>query len=287
MYTEEDLIKFTKPLSETEDQKAQRSINLVTDAVNEYDWEAHRLVKPSVHLKGSYKNNTNVREDSDVDIYVLFDTASFLVSRQLQTISPAHKGGGGISARFYKDCLEEALRQKIGIGGIIRGNKSIKIKETAYKHQTDVVCAFVANDDSSISDYKGVCLMPDKDNRDVIINYPEQDTFVGAQLNVATDNYYKKIVRILKGIRNDYGWKTPSFLIECLASNVDPNILCDNTKDYRGKVIGVVDYLLRNLRFPAQFKEVNGIKALFHERQKWGSSPDAAIEFLQNVKVVL
>ena len=87
MYTEEDLIKFTKPLSETEDQKAQRSINLVTDAVNEYDWEAHRLAKPSVHLKGSYKNNTNVREDSDVDIYVLFDTASFLVSRQYKQLA--------------------------------------------------------------------------------------------------------------------------------------------------------------------------------------------------------
>jgi len=287
MYTENDLIKFTKPLSETEDQKAQRSINLVTDAVNEYDWESHRIGKPSIHLKGSYKNDTNVREDSDVDIYVLFDSASFLVNKDLQTTSPFHKGGSGIPAKFYKDCLENALKQKIGANNIIRGNKSIKIKETAYKHQTDVVCAFVANDESNISDYKGICLMPDKDNDGVIINYPEQDTEEGKQLNGATDNYYKKIVRILKGIRNENGWTTPSFLIECLVSNVDPNILCDSTKDYKGKLIGVIDFLLWHLRLPFQFKEVNGIKALFHERQKWGTNPDIAITFLKNVKAVL
>ena len=287
MYTEDDLIKFTKPLSETEDQKAQRSIDLVTSAINDYNWKEYGLVKPSVHLKGSYKNNTNVREDSDVDIYVLFDTASFLVNKDSQTTSIFHKGDSGISAKFYKDCLENALKQKIGSGSITRGNKSIKIKETAYKHQTDVVCAFVANDDSKISIYKGICLMPDKDEGGVIVNYPEQDTFEGTQLNVLTDNYYKKIVRILKGIRNDQGWTTPSFLIECLVSNVEPNILCDNTKDYKGKVTSVIDFLLLHLRLPFQFKEVNGIKALFHERQKWGANPDIAITFLKNVKAIL
>lgn len=287
MYTEDELIKFTKPLSDAEDQKAQKSIKLVADAIDEFDWNARGIGKPSVHLKGSYKNNTNVREDSDVDIYVLFDTASFLVNKDAQTTSPLHTGGSGISAKFYKDCLETALKQKIGSNNITRGNKSLKIKETTYKHQTDVVCAFVANDDTHIPAYKGICLMPDKDNTGVIINYPEQDIAEGKQLNVFTDNYYKKIVRILKGIRNDNGWDTPSFLIECLVSNVEPYILCDNSKDYRGKVAGVVDFLLEHLRVPFYFKEVNGIKALFHERQKWGTNPDVAITFLRNVKAVL
>ncbi len=286
MYTEEELIKFTKPLSETEDQKAQRSIDLVTDAINEYNWSLWGIEKPSIHLKGSYENRTNVREDSDVDIYVLFSDAYYWVNKNTQTISPRHAGGGR-SPTDYKYHLELALRQKIGNGSITRGNKSFKIKETSYKHQTDVVCAFVAKDDSGMTAYDGICLVPDRYDYGVIINYPEQDIEEGRQLNSVTDNYYKKIVRILKGIRNDHDWDTPSFLIECLVSNVDPNILCDNSRDYKGKIMGVIDELLRQLRLPFQFKEVNGIKPLFHERQKWGTNPDVAIVFLKNVKAVL
>lgn len=286
MYTENDLIKFTKPLSDTEDRKAQRSIDVVTAAVDAYPWNQYGLPKPSIHLKGSYKNNTNVREDSDVDIYVLFAPAYYTVNRNTQTISPLHHGDGLMSS-VYKDHLEQALKQKIGTTSVIRGNKSFKIKETAYKHQTDVVCAFVAKDDSRNSAWNGICLIADKLSDGLIINYPEQDTHEGAQLNVFTDNYYKKIVRILKGIRNEYGWDTPSFLIESLVSNVNPYTLSDNTKDYRGKVMGVIDELLNRLRFPYDLTEVNGIKLLFHPRQKWGENTDVAINFLRNVKAVL
>jgi hypothetical protein len=287
-YTEDELIAFTKPLSDTEDQKAQNSISMVASAIDNYDWKAAELSKPIVKLKGSYCNDTNVKLDSDVDIYVLF-TDSYTVNRVLQDLSPLHNGHGK-SPAYYREHLQNALNAKFGSINVIRGNKSFKIKENSYKHQTDVVCAFVANDDTRDSTYKGICLAPDKTDDGqfhLIINYPEQDTYKGKQLNVYTDNYYKKIVRILKGIRNDQNLITPSFLIECLVSNVQPAIMSDNTKNYKGKVLAVIDILLGTLRFSHLFMEVNGIKPLFHEKQKWGTVPTIAIDFLNKARMVL
>ena len=48
-YTEEQLIAFTKPLSDTEDQKAQNSINMVQSAIDNYDWNVVGLQKPDFH----------------------------------------------------------------------------------------------------------------------------------------------------------------------------------------------------------------------------------------------
>ena len=287
MYTDEMLIQFTKPISDKEEEKAQHSIKMVQEAIDQYDWSSANLPTPSVNLKGSYNNDTNIREDSDVDIYVLFSD-SYLVNRTTQDKSLHHTGGSGKAPILYRNNLAQALISRFGSDNITRGNKSFKIRGTQYKHQTDVVCAFVANDESGDKKYQGICLVPDKTPDGLfhlIINYPEQDTYYGKQLNAHSDYYYKKIVRILKGIRNDLNLSTPSFLIECLVSNVDPLILSDNTKDYRGKVLAVIDNLIPRLRFPDSLKEVNGIKPLFHEKQKWGSDTSIALNFLNNVKV--
>jgi hypothetical protein len=48
-YTEDQLIAFTKPLSDTEDQKAQNSIAMVQSAIDAYDWSAADLSKPEVN----------------------------------------------------------------------------------------------------------------------------------------------------------------------------------------------------------------------------------------------
>lgn len=282
-YTEEQLIAFTKPLSDTEDQKAQNSINMVQSAIDNYDWNVVGLQKPEVRLKGSYHNDTNVKLDSDVDTYVLFTGYTYKVCTNSQSISPYHMGTGQPWG-YFKDRLHEALKNKFGTD-VHRGNKSFKIKENSYKHQTDVVCAFSAIDDRGEKNNCGICLFPD-DDTGVIINYPEQDTERGKEKNFWTDHYYKKIVRIFKAIKNDVGLSTPSYLIECLISNVDNHLIADNSKCYKDKLTEIIDFLLRFLYVsPGSFYEVNQVKPLFHEKQKW--TVDDAVGFLHVVKEVL
>jgi hypothetical protein len=225
--------------------------------------------------------------DSDVDVYVLFRKSHFVVNTPAQAVSPKHTGGG-YDASYFKQHLQNALAAKFG-SDVKRGNKSFKIKENTYKHQTDVVCTFVAEDDSDNYTQKqalcGVCLFPD-DGSGIVINYPEQDTANGKDKNARTSMYYKKMVRIFKCIRNDLNLNTPSFLIECLISNVHNNILEDNTKTYRGKVIAVADFLLRFLPVQANdFYEVNCIKHLFGQKQKWTAND--AVAFLNAVKAAI
>lgn len=281
-YSNESLKAFIDPISDFEDMKAQHSISMVQSAIDDYNWAAVGLKKPIVKLKGSYWNDTNVKLDSDVDIYVLFHD-SYTVNRQSLQISAFHRGNTGHSNSEYKEHVWNALKNKFG-NDVIAGNISFKIKGNTYKHVTDVVCAFRAIDESGNDNYTGICLFDKKGN--IIINYPEQDTKQGNLKNFYTDNYYKKLIRILKGIRNDNNWETPSFLIESLVSNADNAFICDSSVGYRGKVLGVINHIQPFLFLaPNSFYEVNNIKPLFHEKQKWNIN--TAKEFIANVKEVI
>ena len=68
----------------------------------------------------------------------------------------------------------------------------------------------------------------DPDSGSRIINWPEQTYNNGVERNTATGRKYKRVIRILKRLRDrmqDDGIaiakKTPSFLIECLVWNAD------------------------------------------------------------------
>lgn len=65
---EEQLAAWTAPAFENEDEKRQFTESAIRDAIR-----GHPLLKTlsiSVYAKGSYRNNTNVRRDSDVDVAV-------------------------------------------------------------------------------------------------------------------------------------------------------------------------------------------------------------------------
>ena len=81
-YTEDQLVTWTKPVSVTEEQRSDNVISMVYSAINDYNWSFYSISKPSVFLKGSYKANTNVKLDSDVDVYVLFNYSYRITSDQ-------------------------------------------------------------------------------------------------------------------------------------------------------------------------------------------------------------
>jgi tRNA nucleotidyltransferase (CCA-adding enzyme) len=62
---EDQLKRWATAPSETEETKCQNAVRLITNAIKERFGS-----DVTVFLQGSYKNRTNVRQDSDVDIVV-------------------------------------------------------------------------------------------------------------------------------------------------------------------------------------------------------------------------
>lgn len=66
--SDDQLANWTKPAFGNEEEKADYTERMIREAVN-----AHPVLKDldvRVFAKGSFKNNTNVRRDSDVDVAV-------------------------------------------------------------------------------------------------------------------------------------------------------------------------------------------------------------------------
>ena len=68
-YSEQTLQKWTAPLSQTEEQRANNAIKMIKTAINEN--ENLKSMEIEVFTQGSYANNTNVRAESDVDVCVM------------------------------------------------------------------------------------------------------------------------------------------------------------------------------------------------------------------------
>ena len=66
--SEEQLTRWAKAPSETEEGKCQNAVNRITEIIkNKFGSDV------SVFLQGSYRNRTSVKQDSDVDIVVLHE----------------------------------------------------------------------------------------------------------------------------------------------------------------------------------------------------------------------
>lgn len=74
-YTHEQLCLFAQPASETEETKLERAIEAVKRALGNSDIILSD--KYEIFGQGSYANNTNVRNNSDVDINVCYTAAYY------------------------------------------------------------------------------------------------------------------------------------------------------------------------------------------------------------------
>lgn len=233
-YSEQTLKNWTALLSQTEEQRAENTIRMVKDAITSCD-ELNSM-DIDIFLQGSYANNTNVRSDSDIDICVMLrDT--------FHSVYPEGKGRedyGFIESTFtfheYRNLVKQALQNKFKIGRIDEGNKSLKINENTYHVNADVVPSFqlrnyyYENSNDPDNYIEGVWLI--SKTGEEVLNYPKRHKENGISKNINTNSRYKKLVRIMKHIKNemveDYkadGDKITSFLIECLIYNVPNNVI--------------------------------------------------------------
>lgn len=277
---------WIKPSSETEVSRSKNAERMVGDALKEYAPLKYRNYR--VFATGSYANNTNVRLNSDVDIMVCCTDTSFYNLPEGYTISSIGISPATYHFEEFKNDVQAALSNKFGYTEVKRGNKVLVISENSYRVGTDVCPCFEYNQSELV--YGRLNPWPTgvqfiTDDGWAIQNWPQQHLDNGIEKNNQTNYRYKYLVRILKRLRNemvDHGYKeaeaVPPLLIECMAWNVPNNWYFQNS--YKETVRLVLAYLITEIPKgdPERWREVNGIKFLFHWRQKW--TQQQALDFL-------
>ncbi|MCP4990757.1 MAG: nucleotidyltransferase [Colwellia sp.] len=229
---------FTSPPGKTEEERCSNAEKTIRNAINASDKLNYRSIR--VFSQGSYRNNTNVRKDSDVDIGILCLDTFFYDFPEGYTRESFGIAPGTYNYKQFKDEVGDALISYFGSSAVSRGNKAFNVHETSYHVEADVAAFFehrrYSEDDKYLS---GVELHPDNGGK--IINWPEQHYQNGVGKNKATGRAYKSLVRILKSLCNEMSEQNIyqakeicGFLIECLVWNV-PNSKFSHS-DWMGNV---------------------------------------------------
>jgi hypothetical protein len=231
-----------------------------------------------IYLQGSYRNSTNIRSDSDVDVILQFNSSFYgnkneLSSFERQSYDSIFSTSNYSWAQFRQDVLN-TLQAYYGATNVISGNKSIKIAKGSNRLPADVVPSFQYRRYQGFHGFassysEGITFWTQNENRQVI-NYPKLHYQNGVQKNEATKESYKQAVRMFKNARNaaiDRGLLqkgiAPSYFLECLLYNVPD----DNFRgSYQSVYANCLNYISNNLS--TQFQCQNRQSPLF------GASPE-------------
>ena len=288
--SEETLVSWSKGPGQTEADQCSNAETAVRKAIKASEQLA--ALDISVFAQGSYRARTNVRQNSDVDICVRYNSTFFDHYPDGMSRETVGNVPGTMAFSDFKRMVQRALDGYFGESGVTRGNKAFDVHANTYRIDADVVPTFEyrrytgeRNADGSHHYLFGVAFDPDSGNR--IINWPEQTYSNGVERNTATGRRYKRSIRVLKRLRDrmrDDGIaiakKTPSFLIECLVWNADVSAFSRDT------YTAIVRHLLGNLWNRtrndddcSEWGEINELKYLFRFAQPW--TRQEANEFLQ------
>jgi hypothetical protein len=196
-----------------------------------------------VFLQGSYKNDTNVYGDSDVDI-VLCHTGAFY--KDLSRLSPEDRRAydaavGGVVTYGYADFKRDATAYIMRLyNNVNAGKKALYIPGgNSGRRNADVLIASQFRRYYEFKSWQndrydeGVCFFPAGGS--MIENFPKQHSNNCTTKHQNTKSYFKPMVRIFKNMRNTMIGKglladgvAPSYFIEGMLYNV-PNDKFDGT----------------------------------------------------------
>jgi hypothetical protein len=271
---EEKFRTWAQSPSKTETQRAENAEQMVRNAITASQKLKGRNIK--VFAQGSYRNRTNIRRESDVDVGVLCYDTFFEEYPQGTT----RETFGNVPATYgystFKDEVGEALTGYFGANAVKGGSKAFDIKENTYHIEADVAPFFEHRRyDSSGTYLSGVELHTDDGNR--VINWPEQHYVNGNAKNERTRRSYRALVRILKSLRCDMADANEatakpiaSFLSECLVWNVPDEHFAH--VDFSGDLNAALVFLYESTKTDEacnEWGEVSELKYLFRGGQKW------------------
>ena len=210
----------------------------------------------AIYLQGSYKNSTNIRGDSDVDVVVQLREAfgydvSTLNTNERTAFDRDYSSATYSMAQFRADVLT-TLQASFG-SRVRSGNKAIFIAKRPGLVDADVMACqtyrFYSGSTAGTTvpfHMDGMQFFTQSDNRR-IVNWPRNHYEKGVEKNAATNGYYKSTVRIFKNLRNslyDQGaiptTTAPSYFVESLIFNV-PN--SEFGTSHKGNALGALLWL--------------------------------------------
>lgn len=283
------LSHWERPASDSEEAQIERAATMVRKAIagNRFLMDEGIAIRP----QGSYHNNTNVRQEADMDLramhpLVYSEYGEGVVpeyARQVSGLTPVGRYGADV-ARDLRAEMAKSFTAAFGKDVVTVGSKAIRIdKKVNSRADVDVVPTF---------DYRWIAWNAAAGRFDVTCgvaifgtdgsitrNYPDDHTANGRDKRARTRHRFKKVVRSLKRLRDElveFGMlkpkRVPSFFIESLVHWVpDWVFLCEDDDRY-GRVIRVLDQMavqLKDLTTTDVATEINGIKYLFHPTQPW------------------
>lgn len=267
---------------------AQSTHESIRRALKNYEWPIG--VTYADYLQGSYRNATNIRGNSDVDLVVEL-TSSFqhdlsgLSSSEQQQFHAEHVNAAYTLGTFKSEVIN-ALQDYYGSSAVEIGNKSIKISAGSNRLAADVVVCMSYRKYQqyrSISDqnYISGITFYARVGYHQIINFPKAHYNNGAEKNAQTRGNYKSTVRTFKNARsyliNHNSLSpgiAPSYFIECLLYNVPSQEIVTNPQDTFVNVLGY----LRNANL-SSFMCQNEQMYLF------GASPEQWTQYNANLLI--
>ena len=209
----------------------------IRNALDAYEWPDS--VNFEVYLQGSYKNSTNIRGDSDVDIVVQLNSAfqgntSALSEYEKNLYKAAYSSNATYLWENFRADVLKALRAYYETSVISEGNKSLKVASGSGRLPADVVVCLQYRKYQgfhSIKDQQyveGIIFYTRRENCRVI-NFPKPHYDNGIEKNARlnTNGWYKPSVRLFKNAQTyliDHNVVAkdlaPSYFLECLIYNI-------------------------------------------------------------------
>jgi hypothetical protein len=272
MSLEDKLVGWTKPSSDTEKDKQDRTERMIRQAIDAH--AAFDDCSLSVYAKGSYANNTNVRTDSDVDIAVQCADAMYFDEEEPGVKPPGSSYQGVWTPAKLRTELVAAMKNKFTDDVDDSGSTAIQIKSNTARIDADVVPCFSYRYYMKSGFRDGTKIF--KKQSGSIVNYPKQQSDKGTSKNNQTSYAYKKGARLLKRIENKMAEdgefrELPSFFVECLAYNC-PNYIFANAT-WTSRVKEMLYHIWSELQgdepVTGRWLEVSECFYLFHSGQEW------------------
>ncbi len=229
-------------------------------------------VKFNIYLQGSYKNDTNVYGESDVDVTVE------LISSFRNNLNSEQDSSLGITTANYgfsdfRNDIDACLTAYYGTNNVTLGNKVIQIAPTSSRLEADVlVCSNyrLYYGILNTNNYHSGISFTTRNTYESIINFPKKHSDNATLKHQSSAQWFKPTVRIFKNMRNylvnnhDFQKvRAPSYYIECLLSNIPNNQFGSN---YQNTFVNCYNYLIQNSM--DNFMCLNGIRPL------WGTTKE-------------
>jgi hypothetical protein len=245
-----------------------------------------------IYLQGSYRNDTNIYADSDVDIVVqlnetYINDTSRLNEYQKRLVEQGTTQATYTWSHFRTDVLSSLARYH-GALKIIDDNKCINFVPGAGRLNADVIPVikynlYVAHGTTlatqQVNVIEGVKFWDKTWNP--IVNFPKRHIVNGQSKNNAlqTGGHYKPIVRMFKNARTYLVGRNriadslaPSYFVECMLYNVPDNLFVANRSQ---AMHDILDWL--RLADMTSFMSQNNVVRLFGPTAEQWSEPKARV----------